>query len=146
MGLAEKISGLISRDKFENEFRNALKSQGLYISSKENDNIFNVSNGSVTFKIDVSDPRRRFENTGTAPDLDRFIRRLALDAIIKERMVSFTNGQEFLRLLIMREQDVTGEMISADFVDGLKKVVVYTPDDEIIHFLDENAPGMMCAA
>ncbi len=139
MGLAEKISGLISRDKFENEFRNALKSQGLYISSKENDNVFNVSNGSVTFKINVSDPRRRFEHTGAAPDLDRFIRRLALDAIIKERMVSFTNGQEFLRLLIMREQDVTDEMISADFVDGLKKVVVYTPDDETIHFLDENA-------
>ena len=140
VSLAEKISGLISRDKFENEFRNALKSHGLYISSKENDNLFNISNGSVTFKMDVSDPRRCFERTGAVPpDLDKLIKRMALDAIIKERMVSFTNGQEFLRLLIMRDQDVTDEMISADFVDGLKKTVVYTPDDETIHFLDENA-------
>ena len=139
MRLAEKLGGLIVRDKFEAGFRNALKRQNFYITSKESDSIFEISNGSASFKIDIGEARRIYEKTGSDLELDKLIKRLELDFTTEGRMVSFTNGQEFLRLMLMREQDVTDDMISADFSDGLKKVVVYTPDDEIVHNLDDAA-------
>ncbi len=137
MKLAEKFSGLFFRDKFENSFRNALKNRRFDIVSKTDDGAYEVSNGTVVFTVDVREARAAYEKNRSDEELDRLINRLEHDCLTKGRMVSFTNGQEFLRLLIMREKDVDGTMISADFVDGLKKVAVYTPDDEIIHFLDE---------
>lgn len=137
MRLAEKLGGLISRDKFESGFKNALKRQNFFVTAKESDSVFEISNGSASFKIDIGEARRIYETTGSDLELDKLIKRLELDFTTEGRMVSFTNGQEFLRLMLMREQDVTSDMISADFSDGLKKVVVYTPDDEIIHNLDD---------
>lgn len=135
--LAEKLNGLLTRDKFEISFKNALKRQNFFVSSKENDSFSYISNGSVTFRLDMDEARRIFDKTGSEFELDRLMIRLEKDSAAKDRMVSFTNGQEFLRLMLMREQDVTPDMVSADFVGGLKKVAVYTPDDEMIHNLDE---------
>lgn len=139
MKLAEKIGGILCRDKFEAGFRSALKRQNFRIVSKESDSVYEISNGAATFKINVGEAKAVYEKTQSDEELDRLIKKLEQDFVIKGRMVSFTNGQEFLRLLIMREKDVDSTMISADFVDGLKKVVVYTPDEEIVHFLDEAA-------
>lgn len=138
MKLAEKFGGIFCRDKFEAEFRNALKRRQFNIVSKHDDGQYEVSNGTVMFTVDVSEARAAYEKSRSDEELDMLINRLEHDCLTKGRMVSFTNGQEFLRLLIMREKDVTPDMISADFVEGLKKVAVYTPDDEIIHFLDED--------
>lgn len=137
--LLEKFTGLFGRDKFDSGFKNALKRQNFYITSKESDSVFEISNGSAVFKIDVGEARSIYEQTRSDEELDKLIRRLEQDFTTTGRMVSFTNGQEFLRLMLMREQDVDSSMISADFVDGLKKVVVYTPDDKIVHTLDEAA-------
>lgn len=137
MKLAEKISGIFNRDKFEIGFKNALKRQHFYVTSRDSDSVYEISNGTATFKIDIGEARSVYERTQSDEELERLIKRLELDFVTKGRMVSFTNGQEFLRLLIMREKDVSELMISADFVDGLKKVVAYTPDDEIVHYLDE---------
>lgn len=133
------LSGFINTDKFGVSLKNALKRQNFSITSKENDSIADVTNGSVAFKLDLNEARRIFEKTGSEFELDRLLIRLEKDSAAQSRMVSFTNGQEFLRLMLMREQDVTPDMVSADFVGGLKKVAVYTPDDEIIHNLDEAA-------
>ncbi len=138
MKLAEKISGLFSRDKFETGFRNALKNRQFDIVSKNDDDSYEITNGTVVFTVDAGEARAAYEKNRSDEELERLINRLEHDCLTKGRMVSFTNGQEFLRLLIMREKDVSETMISADFVDGLKKVAVYTPDDEIIHFLDED--------
>ncbi len=138
MKLAEKFGGLFVRDKFDAGFRNALKRRQFNIVSKREDGQYEVSNGTVMFTVDVSDARAAYEKSRSDEELDMLINRLEHDCLTKGRMVSFTNGQEFLRLLIMRDKDVTADMISADFVEGLKKVAVYTPDDEIIHFLDED--------
>lgn len=138
MKLAEKFGGLFVRDKFDAGFRNALKRRQFNIVSKRDDGQYEVSNGTVMFTVDVSDARSAYEKSRSDEELDMLINRLEHDCLTKGRMVSFTNGQEFLRLLIMRDKDVAADMISADFVEGLKKVAVYTPDDEIIHFLDED--------
>lgn len=139
MKLAEKIGGIFCRDKFEAGFRNALKRQHFFIVSKENDSVFEISNGSASFKVNIGEARALYEKTGSDEELDKLIKRLELDFVTEGRMVSFTNGQEFLRLMLMRAEDVDSSMISTDFIDGLKKVVVYTPDDEIVHTLSESA-------
>ncbi len=138
MKLAEKLNGLFSRDKFESSFRNALKNRRFDIVSKNEDGSYEVTNGTAVFTVDAGEARAAYEKNRSDEELERLISRLEHDCLTKGRMVSFTNGQEFLRLLIMREKDVDDTMISGDFVEGLKKVAVYTPDDEIIHFLDED--------
>lgn len=137
--LLERLKELFGRDKFDSGFKNALKRQNFYITSKESDSVFEISNGSAVFKIDVGEARSIYEQTRSDEELDKLIKRLEQDFTTTGRMVSFTNGQEFLRLMLMREQDVDRSMISEDFVEGLKKVVVYTPDDKIVHTLDEAA-------
>lgn len=137
VGLADKIGGLIPKDKFESAFRSALKKQNLSVASKESDNIFVITNGSASFRTNTEKARRLYEKNGSTREMHRLIKRIGLDLDMEKRMVSFTNGQEFLRLMLMREQDVTEDMISADFAEGLKKVVVYTPDDETIYNLDD---------
>lgn len=137
MGLADKIGGIIPKDKFESVLRSMLKKQNLSVASKESENVFVISNGSSSFRINVGKARRIYEKNGSVQELNRIIRRVERDFDLEKRMVSFTNGQEFLRLMLMREQDVTDDMVSADFTEGLKKVVVYTPDDETIYNLDD---------
>lgn len=139
MKLAERLGAFIGRDKFDTGLKNALKRQNFRITSKESDSVYEISNGSAVFKIDIGEARGIYEQTRSDEELDKLIRRLEADFTTTGRMVSFTNGQEFLRLMLMREQDVDSSMITEDFVDGLKKVVVYTPDDKLIHTLDETA-------
>lgn len=137
MGIADKIGGLIPKDKFESAFRSALKKRNLSVASKESENVFVISNGSSSFRTDVGKARRTYDKNGSVKEMNKLIKRIERDFDLENRMVSFTNGQEFLRLMLMREQDVTADMVSMDFSEGLKKVVVYTPDDEIIYNLDE---------
>ncbi|MCH5194575.1 MAG: hypothetical protein J1F11_11475 [Oscillospiraceae bacterium] len=138
MKLAEKLGELFGKNRFENDFKNALKRQDFYVAAKEGDSVYQVSNGTDSFMIDIGEAKRLYDKTHSEEILERLVNQLEQDFRTEGRMVSFTNGQEFLRLMIMRDQEITGEMISADFVDGLKKVVVYTSNDETIHNLDES--------
>lgn len=121
MKLAEKFAELFGKDKFEAGFKNALKRQNYHITEKESSTVYEISNGSAVFKIDVSEARQIYEETCSDEELDMLIKRLEMDFTTKGRMVSFTNGQEFLRLMLMREKDTDETMISADFVAGLKR-------------------------
>ena len=137
MTLTDKIGGIFVHDKFETEFRNILKNLHLHIISREGKNVYEIANGTASFRFDAAKARAAYEKNPTDEKLVRISRRLEKEVATKSRMISFTNGQEFLRLMPMRDKDVKRNMISADFVEGLKKVVVYTPDDETIFYLDE---------
>ncbi|MBQ7980120.1 MAG: hypothetical protein IJ305_00770 [Oscillospiraceae bacterium] len=137
MKLTDKLGGMFVHDKFETEFRNILKNLHLHIISHEGKNSYELANGTASFRFDTTKARTAYEKNLTDEKLEKIIRRLEKEVATKSRMISFTNGQEFLRLMLMREKDVKRQMISSDFVEGLKKVVVYTPDDETIFYLDE---------
>ncbi|MBP1549489.1 MAG: hypothetical protein J6A05_05745 [Oscillospiraceae bacterium] len=137
MKLTDKLGGMFIHDKFETEFRNILKNLHLHIISHEGKNSYELANGTASFRFDTTKARTAYEKNPTDEKLEKIIRRLEKEVATKSRMISFTNGQEFLRLMLMREKDVKRQMISEDFVEGLKKVVVYTPDDETIFYLDE---------
>lgn len=137
MKLTDKIGGIFTHDKFETEFRNILKNLHLHIISHEKKNGYELANGTASFRFDTTKARAAYEKNPTDEKLEKIARRLEKEVATKSRMISFTNGQEFLRLMLMRDKDVKRHMISVDFVEGLKKVVVYTPDDETIFYLDE---------
>lgn len=137
MKLTDKLGGMFIHDKFEAEFRNILKNLHLHIISHEGRNSYELANGTASFKFDTTRARTAYEKNPTDEKLAKISCRLEKEVATKSRMISFTNGQEFLRLMLMREKDVKRQMISEDFVEGLKKVVVYTPDDETIFYLDE---------
>ncbi len=137
MKLTDKLGGMFIHDKFDTEFRNILKSLHLHIISHEGRNSFEIANGTASFKFDTTKARAAYEKNPTDEKLEKISRRLSKEVATKSRMISFTNGQEFLRLMPLRDRDVKRNMISDDFVEGLKKVVVYTPDDETIFYLDE---------
>ena len=137
MKLTDKFSGMFIHDKFDAEFRNILKNLHLHIISHEGRNSFELANGTASFRFDTTKARAAYEKNPTDEKLEKISRRLEKEVATKSRMISFTNGQEFLRLMLLRDKDVKRTMISADFIEGLKKVVVYTPDDETIFYLDE---------
>ncbi len=66
-----------------------------------------------------------------------FILSVKKDAEMYKRLVSFTNAQSYLRFLAVDEKAVTDKMIYTDFGGGLKKVMVFTNDNERFFFLEE---------
>lgn len=137
MGGKNKIGSIFSRDKFDMDFRSALKRRSLTVVSRSDNDIYEITDGTSAFKIDAKKARKIYEKNNSQKDLENFIRGVEKECDMENRMVSFTNGQEFLRFIVMRSCDVNEDMISADFVDGLKKVVVYTSDDTNLHFIDD---------
>lgn len=137
-GILDKLGSVFVKDKFDSELKNALKRQNFTVSNKLDNGAYEITNGSASFKIDTGEARRVYEKSHSDEALDSFIRQLEKECDMESRMVSFTNGQAFLRFVVMRSKDVKSNMVSVDFVDGLKKVVVYTCDDLQLHFLEES--------
>lgn len=135
-GLMEKLNNVLKKDKFGSEFKNALRRHNLSVAEKNGDT-FKVTNGISEFSIDISKARAEYERDPSPEMLNDLIRKIEQECDMESRMVSFTNGQEFLRLAVMREKDVKPDMISADFAGGLCKVIVYTSDDMTLHPLDD---------
>lgn len=135
-GLMEKLSDALKKDKFGSEFKNALRRHNLSVAEKNGDT-FRITNGISEFSIDISKARSEYESDPSPEVLNKLIRNIEQECDMESRMVSFTNGQEFLRLAVMREKDVKHDMISSDFAGGLRKVIVYTSDDMTLHPLNE---------
>ena len=57
---------------------------------------------------------------------------------MERRMVSFTNAQDFLRFIAIKKENVTKNMISTEFTDGISKVMVCTSDNITLHYLNES--------
>ena len=125
---------MLYSDRLTKELKAALKRLGMKIVSR-NGEVFEITDNPVTFKADMSG-YRDLENV-SADEIERIVVRLQKEAEAETRMVSFTNGQEFLRYILLPEEEVTEHMVSADFAAGLKKVVVCTVDDMHIKLFDE---------
>lgn len=125
---------MLYADRLTKELKNVLKRLGMKIVSRNGD-VFEITDNHFTFKADMSG-YRDFEDI-SADELEDIVVRLQKEAEAESRMVSFTNGQAFLRYILLPEEEVTEHMVSADFAAGLKKVVVCTVDDVHIKLFDE---------
>ncbi len=125
---------MLYADRLTKELKAALKRLGMKIVSRNGD-IFEITDNHITFKADLSG-YRDFDDI-SADEIESIVVRLEKEAEAEARMVSFTNGQAFLRYILLPEEEVTEYMISADFAAGLKKVVVCTVDDVHIKLFSE---------
>ena len=124
------------KDKFYKQFKNMLNKKNFQIVRKIDEDMYEVSSGTVSFNVDVRDARRDYEYGRNPKTMEILISRLELDFIAKYKLVSFHNAQQSLRTLLMRDEDVLEEYISMDFVEHVKKVMAFTTDDENIYPLD----------
>lgn len=138
-GLMERLGGVFNKDKFDAELRNALKRRNFTVAGRNGD-VYDITDGKTVVKTDLAKLRREYESGAlTEEKLEELVRHVEKRCDMESRMGSFTNCQSFLRCVVMRERDVKSNMISADFVDGLKKVMVCTADDEELDILPESA-------
>lgn len=135
-GLMDKLGDVLKKDKFGSEFKNLLKNHSLSVSEKIG-GTYRLTNGVSEFTVNTSKARSEYERSPSPELLSSLMQKLEQEIDMEIRMVSFTNGQEFLRLAILREKDLRPGMISAEFAGGLCKVIVYTADDLELRTLDE---------
>ena len=91
---------MLYADRLTKELKNVLKRLGMKIVSRNGD-VFEITDNHVTFKADMSG-YRDFEDI-SADDIERIVVRLQKEAEAESRMVSFTNGQAFLRYILLPE-------------------------------------------
>ena len=138
MSIFSRLDTFFSSDKFVKTLKNILKQEGYQIADKLDDARYRITNGNLTFEIDTAAAQKSDSDDKLECMLTDLIKTMEADCITEQRLVSFTNSQSSLRFIVMREEDITDNLVYTDFVSSLKKVIVYTPDDIIIHKLDKS--------
>ncbi|MCM1577688.1 MAG: hypothetical protein NC078_02660 [Ruminococcus sp.] len=117
-----------TEDRFNRLFAGALK-KNKYTAQKRSKDYYTVSDGAESLGFDISEEKFNYAKSRDPEWVQRLLERVTREFYILSRLVSFTNGQEFIRYTIMRGEEVGRDMIAEDFMGGLKKVVCYTGDD-----------------
>lgn len=117
-----------TEDRFNRLFRNALK-KNKYTARKCSKDYYIVSDGADSLGFDISQEKYSFAKSRDQECVESLLERIAREFYILSRLVSFTNGQEFIRYTIMRGEEIGRDMIAEDFIGDLKKVICYTGDD-----------------
>ena len=123
-------------DNFDKMFKASLKKFDLQTGEKKSDNVFMITNGRSELEFDISDVRRKFMKNKHQQITDEFASRAAYELSLEDRLLSFTNAQAFLRLIVMNGNEIRDNMVSADFAGSLKKAVCYPGEGTDIYMLD----------
>lgn len=138
MSLAGLLDKFFIKDKFDSELKNALKPHNLSISGKKSDSLYIFTDGTVSCTADITRIKKDFLKTSSADCIEQLVSHIKNEISMERRMVSFTNAQDFLRFIAVRKENVSKNMISAEFIGDICKVIVCTADDVTLHFLDES--------
>lgn len=133
--LSEFLIDKKTEEKFRRIFKVVLKRNRLSIIKFIND-YYTVSNGTDQLDFDVSAEKYSFAKTRDTAIAEKLCERINYEFHILSRLVSFTNGQEFLRYTIMRSEEISDGMICEDFMGNLKKVMCFTADNFKARILD----------
>ena len=123
-------------DNFDKVFKNSLKHSSLTAEEAQGNNIIRISNGRSELQYDISEIRQNYSKDKQARTIDDFISRAVYELSLEDRMLSFTNAQSFLRLMVLRDSETKPHMIFTDFAGSLKKTVCYCGDRDDIFMLD----------
>lgn len=136
--LSELLIDAKTDEKFNRLFRNTLKKNRLSVEKRGSRDYYIITDGRESLGFDVSSEKYEYAKNRSADAADRLVERIKRDFGILTRLVSFTNGQEFLRYTIMRSEEIGKNMISDDFMGNLKKVMCYTGDNVNARILDDS--------
>ncbi|MCM1523587.1 MAG: hypothetical protein NC120_03920 [Ruminococcus sp.] len=136
--LSEVLVDPRSDEKFNRLFRNTLKKNHLAVEKRSSRDYYIITDGKDSLGFDISAEKYDFVKNRSAAAAGRLVEKVKRDFDILERLVSFTNGQEFLRYTVMRGEEIGRGMISENFMGNINKVVCYTADDVSCRILDES--------
>lgn len=125
-------------EKFNRLFRNLLKKNRFSVEKRSSRDYYIITNGKDTLGFDVSAEKYLYARDKNNSAAEQLINRVKNDFDILERLVSFTNGQEFIRYTIMRSEEIGKNMITDDFIGNLKKVICYTGDNVTSRIIDDS--------
>lgn len=135
--LSELLIDNKTDEKFNRLFRSALKKNRFSVEKRGSRDYYIITDGNSSLDFDVSSEKFEYARNRSPEAINKLMERVIRDFGILERMVSFTNGQEFIRFTVMRDDEITGDMITDDFMGGLKRVICYTGDNVRSRLLSE---------
>ena len=135
--LSELLIDNKTDEKFNRLFRTALKKNHFSVEKRGSRDYYTVTDGRESLSFDVSAEKYEYARSRSMEAVNKLTDRVRRDFDILERMVSFTNGQEFIRYTVMRSEEISGGMICDDFIGGLKRVICYTGDNVRSRLLPE---------
>lgn len=135
--LSELLIDNKTDEKFNRLFRSALKKNRFSVEKRGSRDYYIITDGNSSLDFDVSSEKFEYARNRSPEAINKLMERVIRDFGILERMVSFTNGQEFIRFTVMRDDEITGGMITDDFIGGLKRVICYTGDNVRSRLLSE---------
>lgn len=113
---------------FFDVMKSMLGEKNYTVSQRISDDLYEVTNGNVTLRLDVRAAREQFQLDGKTDLLQECVAQAILDFSSRYRLVSFQSAQTCLRLLLMRADRVTPDMIADDFIPNVKRVAAFTAD------------------
>lgn len=134
--LSELLIDSRTDERFNRLFRSVLKKNKLSVTKRGSKDYYIITDGEETLGFDISAEKYTFAVTKDPETADRLVERIIKDFGILTRLVSFTNGQEFLRFTLMRSEEIGKNMIAEPFIGNLKKVMCYTGDNITARILD----------
>lgn len=135
--LSELLIDNKTDEKFNRLFRSALKKNRFSVEKRGSRDYYIITDGNSSLDFDVSSEKFEYARNRSPEAINKLMERVIRDFGILERMISFTNGQEFIRFTVMRDDEITGDMITDDFMGGLKRVICYTGDNVRSRLLSE---------
>lgn len=122
---------MFNRDKFLKAFKIKLQKKNFTLGRQVKPNVYEITSGTITFSINVGDARESFLVSSNEA-IDNLMLQVEMDFASKYRLVSFNNAQSCIRMLLIRAEDVTEDNISADFYNGMRKIIAFSTDNQNI--------------
>lgn len=136
--LSELLIDARTEEKFVRLFKNTLKKNKFTAERRGTGDYYFVSDGNESLGFDISADKIEYAKTRSPEIAERILERIRYDFYVLERLVSFTNGQEFLRYTVKRSEEIGKGMIWEDFYGNLKKVICYTSDNVHARILSDS--------
>ena len=118
------------KDKFLKVFKSSLSKKNFELGRKIDDDVYEVTCGTVSFNLNVCEARRDYEYSNNIATLEKLLLKLEIDFVSKYKLVSFHNAQSCLRLLLVREENIGEDYIVSDFMNEVKQIVAFTSDNQ----------------
>lgn len=128
------MTGFLLKDKFDRNLSAALKHRGIRIASRD-ENIYTFALGNDEAVADITALKEEFEASGES-SFENFADEILSVLKLKSKLDSFTNAQFLLFPFIVKEEEITEEMIALPFAGNIFKAVYCTDESEKILSLD----------